>query len=138
MKTKQIAVAVTLLVLGSSALEVAQSQQAGVKRTEVQKHALSVPGREIVQAHVDIAPGVEFPRHTHPGEEIVFVIEGALEYRIEGQPLVDLKAGESLFVPAGAVHGAKNAGTENAVVLATYIVEQGKPMAVPAGEKEGK
>lgn len=138
MKRMQIAVAVTLVVLGSSALEVARSQQGGVKRTEVQKHELSVPGREVVQAHVDIDPGVEFPKHTHPGEEIVYIIEGELEYQIEGQPTVTLKAGQGLLVPAGAVHAAKNASQENAVALATYIVEQGKPIMVPAAAREGK
>ena len=79
---------------------------------------------------VDFAPGVAFPPHSHPGEEIVYVIEGLLEYQVDGKPPVTLKAGEVLFVPAGTVHAAKNVGSSNAAELATYIVEKGKPLVV--------
>ena len=77
---------------------------------------------------VDLAPGVSFPPHSHPGEEIAYVIEGLLEYRLEGKPPVTLKAGEVLFIPAGTIHAAKNVGSGNAAELATYIVEKGKPL----------
>ena len=73
-----------------------------------------------------------FPEHSHPGEEIVYVIEGVLEYQVEGQPPVTLKAGEVLFIPAGTIHAAKNVGSGNAAELATYIVEKGKPLVVLA------
>ena len=88
------------------------------------------PGREVIQSWVDISPEAPFIRHTHPGEEIVYVIEGVLEYRVEGKPPVTLKAGEVLFIPAGAVHGVTNVGSGNAAELATYIVEKGKPLVV--------
>ena len=65
------------------------------------------------------------------GEEIVYAIEGLLEYQIDGRPPVTLKAGEVLFIPAGAVHAVKNVGSGNAAELATYIVEKGKPLVVP-------
>jgi quercetin dioxygenase-like cupin family protein len=68
------------------------------------------------------------PRHTHPGEEIIYVLEGALEYQIEGKPPVTLKAGDVLFIPAGTIHAAKNVGSVDGVELATYIVEKGKPL----------
>jgi quercetin dioxygenase-like cupin family protein len=84
----------------------------------------------MVQVRVDLAPGVTFPQHSHPGEEIVYVIEGVLEYRIEGKPPVTLKAGEVLFIPAGAIHGVTNVSSGNAAELATYIVEKGKPLVV--------
>ena len=71
-----------------------------------------------------------FPRHSHPGEEIVYVIEGSLEYRLDGRPPVTLKAGEVLFIPHGTIHAAKNVGSGNAAELATYIVEKGKPLLV--------
>lgn len=71
-----------------------------------------------------------FPPHRHPGEEIVCVIEGVLECRVEGKPPVTLKAGEVLFIPAGAVHGVTNVGGGNTAELATYIVEKGKPLVV--------
>ena len=77
---------------------------------------------------VDLDPGVAFPGHTHPGEEIIYVIEGTWEYEIDGKP-VTAKAGDVLFVPAGTVHSAKNAGAGNAAELATYIVEKGQAAA---------
>ena len=95
----------------------------------------SVRHDEVVQVRVDIAPGVLAPDHSHPGEEIVYVVEGTLEYRLEGKPPVTLKAGEVLFIPAGTVHSARNVGSVNAAELATYIVEKGKPLATPAPAK---
>jgi quercetin dioxygenase-like cupin family protein len=124
-----MAVALAVLFAGHGlALDMAQAQQPGVKRTDLQQHDLSVPGREVVQVRVDIAPGVLAPNHSHPGEEIVYVIEGLLEYQLEGKSPVTLKAGEVLFIPAGTIHSAKNVGSVNAAELATYIVEKGKPL----------
>jgi quercetin dioxygenase-like cupin family protein len=125
--------AVVALIVGSGlALQVAQAQQPGITRTDLQRRDLSVPGREVVQVRVDFAPGVVFPRHSHPGEEIVYAIEGSMEYRLEGKPAVTLEAGEVLFIPAGTIHAVKNVGSSNAAELATYIVEKGKPLLVPA------
>jgi quercetin dioxygenase-like cupin family protein len=73
---------------------------------------------------------VEFGKHSHPGEEIAYVLEGSLEYQVEGKPPVTLKAGEVLFIPAGTIHAAKNVGSGNGAELATYIVEKGKPLVV--------
>ena len=133
MKTiRMMTVAVAVLFAGSGlAPHMAQAQQPGVKRTDLQQHDLSVPGREVVQVRVDIAPGVLAPNHSHPGEEIVYVIEGLLEYQLEGKPPVTLKAGEVLFIPAGTIHSAKNVGNVNGAELATYIVEKGKPLVTP-------
>jgi quercetin dioxygenase-like cupin family protein len=72
------------------------------------------------------------PRHTHPGEEIIYVLEGTLEYEIEGQPRATVRPGDVLFVPAGAIHSARNLGSGNGAELATYIVEKGKPLITPA------
>ena len=108
------------------------AQLAGTKRTNLQREDLSIPGREVIQVRVDIAPGVTAPRRSHPGEEIVYAIEGEMEYRVDGKPPVTIKAGEVLFIPAGAIHAVKNVGTGNAAELATYIVEKGKPLVVPA------
>jgi quercetin dioxygenase-like cupin family protein len=82
----------------------------------------------VIQARVEIDPGVTSSRHTHPGEEIIYVLEGSLEYQVEGKPPVTLKAGDVLFIPAGTVHAAKNVGSGNAAELATYVVEKGKPL----------
>lgn len=105
----------------------AQAQApAGVTRTDVVKHDISVPGREAVQVRVDFAPGAAFPRHSHPGEEIAYVIEGEVQYQFDGQEPVTLKAGQALFIPAGTVHLARNVGTVKASELATYIVPKDK------------
>ena len=128
MKTTRMLAVAVLIVASGLALNVAQSQQPGVTRTDLLRHDLSVSGREVIQVRVDFAPGVAFPPHSHPGEEIAYVIEGLLEYRLEGQPPVTLKAGEALFIPAGTIHAAKNVGTGNAAELATYLVEKGKPL----------
>jgi quercetin dioxygenase-like cupin family protein len=121
-----------LTVAGGSPPDAAPMQQPGIKRTDLQRHGLSAPGREVVQVRVDLAPGVAFGKHSHPGEEIVYVIEGVLEYQVEGRPPVTLAAGEVLFVPAGAIHAAKNVARGNGAELATYIVEKGKPRVVMA------
>jgi quercetin dioxygenase-like cupin family protein len=106
----------------------AQAQQNGVTRTDLQRHDISVPGREAIQVRVDLAPGVAFGKHTHHGEEVIYVLEGTLEYQIEDKPPVTLKAGNVLFIPAGTVHSARNPGSVTGSELATYIVEKGKPL----------
>jgi len=132
MKATCILAAAALIAASGLTLSVAQSQQPGVTRTDLLRHDLGVPGREVIQVRVDFAPGVAFPPHSHPGEEIAYVIEGLLEYEIEGKPPVTLKAGQSLFIPAGTIHTARNVGSGNAAELATYIVEKGKPLVALA------
>jgi len=132
MKTTRIMSAAAVIVASGLALHVAQAQAPGITRTDLQRHDLSVPGREVIQVRVDFAPGVVAPRHSHPGEEIVYEVEGSLEYRLDGSPPVTLKAGEVLFIPAGTIHEVRNVGSGNAAELATYIVEKGKPLLVLA------
>jgi quercetin dioxygenase-like cupin family protein len=131
MKTSRIVVAAVLLV-AALALHSVSAQQQGVKRTELQRHDLSVPGREVIQVRVSLDPGVTFPLHSHPGEEIIYVIEGEWEYQVEGKGAMTLRAGDVLFIPAGVNHGAKNVGSRKGAELATYIVEKGKPLVVLA------
>ncbi|HTV48718.1 MAG TPA: cupin domain-containing protein [Phycisphaerae bacterium] len=109
---------------------VAQTQQLGLKRTDLQRHDISVPGHEVIQVRVDIAPGAPFVRHMHPGEEIIYVLDGSLEYQIEDKPPVTLKTGDVLFIPAGTIHAARNVGSVPGAELATYIVEKGKQLVV--------
>ena len=132
MKTTGVVAVVALIAGAGSALYVAPVRQPGITRTDLQRHDLSIPGREVVQVRVDIAPGVLAPRHSHPGEEIVYALEGSLEYRLDGRPPVTLGPGEVPFIPAGAIHAVKNVGSDNGAELATYIVEKGKPLVVPA------
>lgn len=117
-------VGLAVFIIPDSAL----AQQSGIKRTELQRHDLSTPGHEAVQVRIDFDPGAAFGKHTHPGEEIIYVLEGSLQYQVEGKPPVTLKAGGVLFIPAGVIHAAKNVGTGKAKELGTYVVEKGKPL----------
>ena len=132
MKATRIIAVTTLLVASGLAVNAASAQQQGVKRTELQRYDLSAPGREVIQVRVDLDPGVTFPLHSHPGEEIIYVLEGEWEYQVEGKGTMRLKAGEVLFIPAGVKHGAKNVGSGKGSELATYIAEKGKPLVVLA------
>jgi quercetin dioxygenase-like cupin family protein len=128
MKTFLImAMAVMIMGDGFAAAQIAMAQQPGTKRTDLQRHDLSAHGREVVQVRVDFDPGYVAPRHTHPGEEIIYVLEGTLEHQIDGKS-VTVKPGDVLFVPAGAIHSVKNIGSGNGAELATYVVERGKPL----------
>ncbi|PYM69454.1 MAG: cupin domain-containing protein [Candidatus Rokuibacteriota bacterium] len=121
-------IAVVLVALGAHALS---AQPAAFKRTVLRKADLSTPGREVVQALVEIPGGVRPGKHTHPGEEIGYVLDGTLVVWVEGRPAVTVKAGDSFFVEAGRPHETTNEGTTVAKILATYMVEKGKPLATP-------
>ena len=122
------ALAALMLVVGSGSPLPAQPRPAGTTRTDLQRHDLSIPGREVWQLRVEFAPGASFPRHRHPGEEIIYVLEGTIEYDVDGKPPLTLKTGDVLFVPHGVVHAAKNVSTTPASELGTYVVEKGKPL----------
>jgi quercetin dioxygenase-like cupin family protein len=125
----------TVALLGLAALTIyglPPGQQAGVRRTQLQRHDLAIPGREVIQSRIDFDPGAAFGNHSHPGEEIIYVLEGSLQYHVEGRLPVTLKAGDVLFIPAGKVHAAKNVGNRKGSELATYTVEKGKPLLVMA------
>lgn len=120
-----------LIVASAVTAQPLPAQQVGTSRTELQRHDLSIPGREVVQTVVSLAPGTVAPRHSHPGEEIIYVLTGTWVYQLDGRPEKTLKAGDVLYVPYGVIHSARNIGTETGTELATYIVEKGKPLAVP-------
>ena len=107
------------------------AQQPGFKRTVLQQRDLSMPGREVVSAVAEFEPGATVGRHTHPGEEAGYLLEGAIALEQDGKPTVSLGVGQTFFIPAGTVHNATNTGSTRARVLATYIVEKGKPVATP-------
>jgi len=134
---KILGVALATVFIGSTTFAATIQAQPGVKRTDLQRHDLSVAGHETVQARIDIAPGATANWHRHPGEEVIYVIEGVLEYQLEGKSAVTLRAGEVLFVPSGVAHKAHNPGTTNGAELATYIVQKGKPLVVPAPDVAG-
>lgn len=107
------------------------AEQPGFKRVELQRHDLSTAGQETVLARGEFNPGATAPKHTHPGEEVAYVLEGTVSLLVEGKPATTLKAGDVFFIPAGVVHSAKNIGTGPAKILSTYILEKGKPLATP-------
>jgi quercetin dioxygenase-like cupin family protein len=108
------------------------AQQPGFTRKMLQDQNLGVGERHAVQVVAEFVPGGVAGKHTHPGEELGYVLEGTLELQMAGRPPRTVKAGETFFVPAGVVHDGKNVGSGPAKVLATYIVEKGKPVASPA------
>jgi quercetin dioxygenase-like cupin family protein len=123
----------TLIVGGGLGLHFfAQAQKPEIGRTELTHRDLGDSVREVIQTRVDFPPAAAFPRHSHPGVEVAYVLEGSLEYVFDGKPPVTLKAGESLFIPTGTIHSARNVGGGNAAELATYVVEKGKPLVVQA------
>jgi quercetin dioxygenase-like cupin family protein len=118
-----------VLIIAAGTLLLAQNP--GVQRTVVQRKDISCPGREAVIAHVEIAPGASAGRHTHPGEEISYVMEGEGEILVQGQPALKIKTGDGFVVPNGAIHDAHNTGTVPLKLAAVYVVEKGKPLATP-------
>jgi quercetin dioxygenase-like cupin family protein len=128
MKTSNTLIAA--VALGATALIYAQ--QSGFTRRMLQDQDMSIAERHAVQVVAQFAPGVAAGKHTHPGEELGYVLEGTLELQVAGQQPRTLKAGDAFFIPAGVVHDGKNVGGGPAKVLATYIVEKGKPVASPA------
>ena len=120
------------LVLAALSAVALLAQNPGIQRTIVHKADVSVPGREAVIARVEIAPNAHAGRHTHPGEEISYVIEGEAEISVEGQQPRKVKAGDGFVIPAGAKHDARNTGAVPLKLAAIYVVEKGKPLATPA------
>ncbi|HTU09414.1 MAG TPA: cupin domain-containing protein [Allosphingosinicella sp.] len=120
--------AIALALAGAIALPAQAPRPPGSTRTDLQRHDLSIAGWESIQARIDFAPGARFPMHRHPGEEIIYVLQGTLDYQLEGRPPVRLEAGQVLFVPAGVYHSAHNPGSTPGSELATYVVEKGRPL----------
>lgn len=100
----------------------------GIARTETVRDTFDAT-REAIQVRVDFASGASFPKHSHPGVEIAYVLNGVIEYELNGKT-VRLRAGESIYIPAGAVHSARNVGSGTTSELATYVVEKGKPIVI--------
>ena len=132
MQAHRVFAAAAIALAGALAPHTALAQWPGISRTDLMRDDLSTPGREVIQALVKFAPGASAPRHSHPGEELVYVVEGAFEYQLDGRPPVIVSAGQVLFFPAGTPHAVRNVGSGDAAELATYLVEKGKTLLVPA------
>ncbi|MFJ2325936.1 MULTISPECIES: cupin domain-containing protein [Pseudomonas] len=107
-----------------------KSWQQGLSRTDLVREDLGANDREVIQARVDFAPGVTSPKHAHPGVEVAYVISGTFEYQLEGRAPVTLKTGDSLFIPEGVAHIARNVGQDKGSELATYIVKKAEPLLI--------
>jgi quercetin dioxygenase-like cupin family protein len=138
MKPFQIMTAALLLAGAGANVSQAQAQMpattgamsvSGMSRSDVVRHDLDAR-LEAIQVRVDFAEGAAAPMHKHPGAEVAYVLQGAVEYKLGDQPPVTLKAGEGLFNPAGVYHSARNTGAGKASELATYVVEKGQPLVV--------
>jgi quercetin dioxygenase-like cupin family protein len=110
-----------------------------LKRTEVQHSASSVPGRDIVQVLTEIPAGVESGWHTHPGEEVGYIIAGTVRMMIEGHATLTLNAGDGFLIPPRTPHNALDVGPETGRMLSTYLVDTGQPIAtlvdLPSGDQ---
>ena len=124
----KLLLASALLITGGALM----AQVSGLTRTLVGRADVSVPGREAVVARVDVAPGGKAGRHTHPGDEISYVLEGEATLLIDGQAPRTVKAGESFVIPAGTVHDAHNNSSSTVKLVGVYVVEKGQPLATPA------
>jgi quercetin dioxygenase-like cupin family protein len=121
-----------LLLLGLTGGTAAVAEGGAIERTPVTRADVSVPGREAIVMRLELDPGAVAPRHTHPGDEISYVLEGEGELLIDGAPARTLKPGDAFVVPAGTVHGARNTGTVPLRLVGVYVLEKGKALATPA------
>jgi quercetin dioxygenase-like cupin family protein len=104
-----------------------------LKRTEIQHQPSSIAGREIVQVLTEIPVGVASGWHTHPGEEVGYIVAGTVEMRVEGAPTQTLHAGDGFLIPPRKPHNARDLGPGTGLMLSTYIVEIGEPLATLTG-----
>ncbi|OWV92751.1 cupin [Rhizobium sp. R72] len=111
--------------------QAAQAEPREIRRADLLKENISLPGKEVVQVRVDFDPGAFAGNHRHPGEEVAYVLQGTLEYKLEGRDAVTLNAGETLFIPDGVAHSARNVGDGKASELATYIVTNNAKLVEP-------
>jgi len=109
----------------------AQNAPAGLKRTIIKRTDGPMNGYETVNVRVDLDAGTLVPRHTHPGIESSYVVEGALELSVDGEGTRTFNAGDGFQVPTRVPHGGKN-GDKATILAVTYVVEKGKPLASPA------
>jgi quercetin dioxygenase-like cupin family protein len=135
MLKKSIIVTIAAFAIGGVAFAQGQmapvAQTAGLKRTVIQKFDVPAGDRETVVAVIEIPPNTDVARHTHPGPEVDYVLEGDLVLNVDGIGPKPYKAGDSFTIPQGTPHAAKS-GPNGTKLVGTYIVEKGKPLATPA------
>jgi len=126
-----LVVLASVAIAGASFAQQPASPTSNIKRTMLQK--VDVPGTnyDTFTAIAEVVPNTSIGRHTHPGPETGYLIEGEMTLLIDGQAPKVLKAGESYQIPAGAIHDGRS-GDKGVKVMAVYVVEKGKPLATPA------
>ena len=120
----------TLATIGVASL-FAADQPAGFSRKILAEQDLATPGKHGVVALVEFQPGGFAPRHQHPGEEMLYVIEGSVRLEVDGQAARELGAGEAAIIPPGTPHSGRNTGAKPARIVSSYFVEKGQPLASP-------
>jgi len=131
-----------LLAAGGAGLVAAQapatsgaaptSGAAALKRTPVLHADVTAPGREAAVMKVELAPSGHAGRHTHPGDEISYVVDGEAEVLVDGEPPKRVHAGEAFVIKEGRIHDLRNAGSAPVHLIGVYVVDKGKPLATPA------
>ncbi len=134
---RALAIVAAIALVGVAA-SVGAQQAALFSRTEVQRGDLSTPGHEVVTVIADMKPGGTPGWHTHPGEEVTYVLQGTVTISQAGKPDQTVAAGKAFIIPAGTVHNATNTGKADVKLLVNYIVEKGKPLATPTAAPAGK
>lgn len=120
------------IILGAIGMQALDAQQTGIKRAMLMKKELAgIEGKEAFMGTAELAPGVAAGKHYHHGHELGYVLEGSGVLEVEGQPPIAFKAGDTYHIEANKPHDARNTGTTPAKVLAIWLVEKGKPLAVP-------
>ncbi len=116
----------------SAAEGAAPAAATGVKRKILSQLDGPMPGYVTINMEVEIDPGVTVPRHTHPGIESSYVLEGGFELPVQGQPTRILKAGDGFQIPPETPHAGGKPGDKKSRIAITYVVEKGKPLVSPA------
>lgn len=124
-----------VLVVGGGAVPMDATRQPGMHRENLLQHDVSIGGREVIQVRVTFDPGAASLRHSHPGDEIAYVVEGQLAYELQGGVTKVLAAGNALFIPAGTNHVVRNVGPGEASALVTYLVRKGRPLLIVPVER---
>jgi quercetin dioxygenase-like cupin family protein len=131
-KIRAVLLLALLLAAGAAAAQAPAAASGALKRTEVLRGDVTDPAREAVVVKVELAGHGLAPRHTHPGDEISYVLDGECDLLVDGEPPRHLKAGDAFIVKAGKVHTARNTAATPVHLLGVYVVEKGKPLATPA------
>src|SRR5262245_19009377 len=126
MKQRMMITAVAGAALAAVLMSAAYAQApGGFKRTVLEQGDLSAPGREAVMALAELQPGAASGRHSHPGEELAYIVAGPVVIEMDGKGAKTYQTGEVFMIPAGAIHNARNTGTQIAKIVGTYVIEKG-------------